>query len=142
MCLITSWRMPRITLHPIKCYKLLSVDISGKVFTPYQDYPVTFDTILRDRTKLTRLNQNPNAIEVEGGMFHCFSSLNDAKRQADVLSAYSWVSKRSIGYIVVRATIPLFTRYYRGTYRDTYGYTMDSVCAKRIKFSSNGIINV
>lgn len=138
MCLITSWRMPHITLRPIKCYKILSVDISGKMFTPYEDYPVTFDKILRDRTKLTRLNQNPDAIEVESGMFHCFSSLDDAKRQADVLNIYNQKSKRSIGYIIVRATIPLFTRYYRGT----YGYTMDSVCAKRIKFSSNGIINV
>lgn len=147
MCLFTKWRIPRITLRRIECYKLLIVDDFGRVFTPYAHYPVSFDETLHDKVKIRKWNARKTADDYDGfavdsGMFHCFLSIEEAKCQARILYGLISLSREhipSISFIVAHTTVPLFTRYYRGTYAHT---TADSICAKRIRLSSKDTVTV
>ena len=145
MCLFTKWRMSHITLRPIKCYKLLTVDDFGRVLTPYTHYPVSFDETLSDKVKIKKWvtrdsAQRKDGFAVEKGMFHCFLSMQEAKRTA--IGLYELFSD-DMGkvpdetFIIAQATVPLFTRYYRGKYR-----IGESICAKRIRLSSKDTVTV
>lgn len=140
MCLVVESKIrpiPKIALRPIVCYKVLGLDKDGNYFTPYQDAKVTLNRILRAKKNLLGIccGRYRKIWYVNGGWLHLFKYKIDANIECKCIERdnsimFGFGTKALARYVVVKAEIPIFTRYLGGY----YGIT-NSICAKRVKYS-------
>lgn len=80
MCLITNWILPRLTLKPIVCYKLVRVVEHNKLMGIHQeDYKYNIDklnkcSLFPIRGKIVHNNLLYRQV-IEGGYFHFMDSM-------------------------------------------------------------------
>ena len=134
MCLISSYKEPKVAKKPITCYKVLIKDNSfcAKILgdysymTPYRRYPVEDGIIDGKINMIARGDNYVNEIydntgekamyAISGGYIHCYSDLNKA-------SDDPWGSTDGF---VFECEIPAGVEYYTGLNK--------KICAKEIKF--------
>jgi len=130
MCLISKRYSAKIALKDIECYKIVTVSWNDDYFTPCTHTKVPVKVVFGEkefvangfitRTKLKATN-NKGKTEVEGGVIHTFSKLNEAKKQIKDLIMFD-----GKGHRLFECIIPRGTRYFVGEYSD--------YASKRIRF--------
>lgn len=124
MCLITNWILPRLSLKPILCYKIVRVVEHNKLMGIHQkDYKYNIDklnkcSLFPIRGKIIHNNLLYRQV-IEGGYFHFMDSV------FSIMCMCSFAhNDKSI--VIKKCVIPRFTLYYKGIYND--------IAAKRFKF--------
>ena len=128
MCLITNWILPRLTLKPIVCYKLVVVTNDNKLAGINQK------NYIYNRNEINKCSLYPIRGKkaqksfyfykqvIEGGYFHFFDNYNCYNILWYIQAAKAF----NYHIIIKKCIIPRFTLYYKGIY--------DDIAAKRFKF--------
>jgi len=126
MCLIKKHFLPRISRKPIKCYKVLEVSQDGAFYTPY-----TFDKIQKDGMLTGKGKCWKGLVESVLGDWgiHAFTDLEEAHQRKLAIRFLTW----NKSFVVVEATIPPNTLYFKGKDNDICARKMIIQTDKQIK---------
>ena len=129
MCLEIKSRIkpiPYISLWPKTYYKVLAIK-EGQYSSPYQHSPVELNSVLQSAkaNNIIKGIYRPNTWLVKEGWFHLYKNKCDAGLDIRFLNQI-----KCARHLIVKATIPAFTRYLKGKF-----YDADCICTKRVKYS-------
>ena len=126
MCLYTKQRCAKVSNEPIKCYKVLRIDVLGRALTPYQE-EIVHPTVLCGNALFKPTHPSnihffdkPDTMDVfavKEGFIHAYKDIDAAVREV-----YNWRSR----IVIYECEIPAGTEYFEGTNRD--------ICAQALKF--------
>ena len=141
MCLISSYKVPKVAEDPIICYKVLALTcnvLTNEItyVTPFQNCVVEKD-VLEGRVEMVAVGDGDvderdfrriPEYAVGEGFIHCYTSVCDAETYVHVKR---WERSHScyvgVEYFVFKCEIPVGTEYFMS--KD--GLT---ICAKKIRF--------
>lgn len=90
----------KMSLFPIKVYKILAISFSGKLITPYIGYQINF---INKKCILSAKLNIVNSSEIKEGI-HAYYKFNNAKSDVDDIRVCR----------IYKAMIPPFTKYFYG----------------------------
>ena len=118
MCLIIIDEKPETAKDDISVYKVLLRNSNGSIETPYQRANVLLGETYKSALEL-------NDMSVEKGL-HSFANKADATDEALFQQGLNFVNANKT-VLVVEATIPKGSNYYKGDYCSAVAYTSDTL---------------
>lgn len=125
MCLESKQKRPKTSLRRIRIYKvLIKLKDEKYYYTPYQYFTVKLDTLYKNQENVREdIMDIRGGVTIYGGFYHTYLDYKTAVDSALTLKYDNPLRH----LVIVKGYIPMFTKYYKGRYRD-------NIAAKKIKY--------